>query len=512
MKFDPASGFWIDAHGARFIRNEFNPNCPTYLLVSGTHWTGEHLQKACTLAWPSSLHPDLRNVLETVLRDRMRRMAPSAMVKYEQVIEAMDRLRVSDHQLRPEDLLDGKTVRRLWDSLHGDLRPYLRSLLPDLIASRDPHAAHAMSLLMQDWRAQRRLNWQRSVREWDPRDGSMTSAELETLRRHLSPPSAERPDEHFSRLIIRLTLTTLRRPSQIISIEADGLRRISTAVGSTADVQVPTGKAQTGTHAPRLPIPNDLADDIDAYRARPEIRTALASSKTLLPIVLGTVGRGRHGGTTLRVVAPNASQAKAAAQSWVARKGIISPRTGEPLHINLRRLRHTGATHLAMQGYPLDLIQDVLEHESEDSARYYIDAVGAEFLPAFEKADRNLGGRFSMMRDSWFNGRIIDSREAPDRPIVVPINFAPSAVGACGKSGACPVHPLFSCYSCEHFLAFRDADHAKVLDYVEAEYQRWRNVEVSNLRSKAIKDFDRIAVGVREVIGLIELEGFDAES
>ncbi|WP_298914039.1 hypothetical protein [uncultured Roseobacter sp.] len=509
MKFDTSSGFWIDAQGAGFIKNEFNPTRPIYLSVSEKSWSGVHLQKAYTLTWPTALDPDLRRLLESVLKDRMRHMAPSALEKYRRVIDAMVRLRVDGRRLRSDDLLDGEIVRALWDTLPSDLRPHMRGLLPDLIAPQNPHAAYAMSLLLKDWKAKRRLNWRRSVLEWDPRDGSMTSAELEVLRVHLSPPASETPYEHFARLVVRLTLTTLRRPSQLISIEAGGLRRISTTVGTTTDLRIPTGKAQTGAQAPRLPIPVDLANDIDACRSRPEIVSSPVSDEVLLPFAIGSYDKRTRGGVAKRVIAPNASHAKAASQSWVKGQCIISPRTGKPLYINLRRIRHTGATHLAMQGYPLELIADILEHESTVSTRYYIDAVGAEFLPAFERVDSSLGGRFSMMRDAWFNGRVVDRKDAPNRPIIVPDTNAPAAVGACGKGGSCSVHPLFSCYSCEHFLAFRDANHQKVLDFVEAEYVRWRAVEASNSRSKAIKDFDRIAASVREIMSLIDGETVD---
>ncbi len=434
----------------------------------------------------------------------MRRQSPSALDKYRQIIQVTADLRIKGRRLRADDLLNSEKVRVLWDAVHSDLRPYLRGLLPELIEAYDPHGAYAMSLLLKDWTAKRRLNWKRSVLEWNPHDGSMTSAELEVLRAHLSPPETEGLYEHFGRLIVRLSLATLRRPSQLISIAADGLRRISTTVGTTADLRVPTVKAQTGASAPWLPIPADLADDIDTYRSRPEIKGAAVSKDLLLPISFGSFGTA-----ALRVIAPNASQAKHAAQEWVKKRSIISPRTGQLLHINMRRIRHTGATHLAMQGYPLELIQDVLEHANGISARHYIDAVGAEFLPTFEKADRNLGGRFSMMREAWFKGKIVDREEALNRRIVVPDPSAPAAVGACGKGGTCPVHPLFSCYSCAHFLAFRNAKHQKVLDFVEAEYARWRAVERSNSRSKAIKDFDRIAAGVQEVIDLIDQEASD---
>jgi integrase len=512
LNYDVASGFWTDVHGARFIKNEFDPTCPIFLSVTDRAWKGSYLEKSCTLPWPETLDRDLCRLLKSVLKQRMRHQAPSALERYRQVIGAMARFSVNGRRFQSADVRDGETIRKLWDTLNSDLRSVFRELVPDLIALDDPLAAYTMSLLLKDWKAKRPLKWKQSVLEWDPREGSLTSAELEVLRAHLTPPSSEALSDHFARLVIRLTLTTLRRPSQLISIRADGLRRITTGVGTTVDVRVPTGKAQKGMLASWLPIPADLADDIEAYRTRPEFRNVPLTQEVLLPIALREGDRRgdvSNGDEILRVIAPNGTQAKAAAQAWVADQKIISPRTGKPLHLNLRRLRHTGATHMAMQGYPLDLIQDVLEHASENSTRYYIDAVGIEFLPVFEKADRNLGGRFSMMKDAWFSGRVVDRPEASHEPIIVPDVKAPAVVGACGKGGACPVHPLFSCYSCQHFLAFRDANHKKVLDFVEAEYARWRAVESSNSRSKAIKDFDRIAASVREVMTLIEQDFSD---
>lgn len=512
MIYDASSGFWMDANGASFIKNEFDPNNPVFLSVSSSCWTGVHLQKTYTLHWPNSLDPQLRERLGDVLKDRMRRLAPSALDKYRQLVDFIARLKFAGRTLQTEDFLDGEKVRALWESMPSDLRPHLRSLIPDLIEAINPHTAHAMSLLLKDWKANRKLAWRRSVLEWDPQEGSMTSAELETLRFHLKPPKRETIQDNFARLFLRLSLTTLRRPSQLTSIRSDGLRRITTSVGTTVDIRVPTAKGQAGREPPWLPIPTDLADDIDEYRDRSAIARASAASEVLLPIALNIdMVRSEYDESVLSVVAPNGHQATVAVQQWVRKKKIISPRTGELLHINLRRVRHTGATHLAMQGYPLDLIQDILEHDSPESTRHYVDAVGAEYLPAFESADRNLGGRFSMLRDVWFNGKVVDRSEAPNRPIIIPDAQAPAVVGACGKGGACSVHPLFSCYSCEHFLAFRDANHQRVLDFVEAEYLRWRAVEASASRSKAIKDFDRVAAGVRDVINLIDHEGANGD-
>lgn len=510
MTYDEITGYWIDADGQRFVRNEFDPTTPTFISVTDRAWSGHHLNKTHRLTWPDAIDPSLKRAVEDVLKYQMRRISPSSLNALKNVVAQVVAAQPPGLSFDADDLTDPEIIRHVWESTRPSYRPWLRTLIVDLVETVEPEAAGEIALMMSDWKANRSLRWKKAVLEWDPKQGSLTSAELELLRRHLHPPQMESTSAHFARVFTWLSLTTLRRPSQLIKMDATALRRITTHIGTTADLRIPGVKGQAGQDDRWLPIPATLADDIDAYRAR--VRDALDRAGASAPDVLDAclLPLISHEGTPdQRVVAPYGAQAKAVVQNWIKSLGLISPRTNQPLNINLRRIRHTGATHLAMQGYPLDLIADILEHTHPDSTRFYVDAVGAEFLPAFEAADRNLGGRFSMLRDAWFNGRVVDRFDAPNRPIIVPDVTAPAVVGACGKDGMCPVHPLFSCYSCEHFLAFRDADHQKVLDFVEDEYARWRAVETSNSKSKAIKDFDRIAAGVRDVMDLIARDEAD---
>ena len=57
-----------------------------------------------------------------------------------------------------------------------------------------------------------------------------------------------------------------------------------------------------------------------------------------------------------------------------------------------------------------------------------------------------------------------------------------------------------------HFLAFPNADHEKVLKYLNDESKAWHSVEYGASRGKSLKDFQRIAAGVQEVIDLISEE------
>lgn len=495
MKFDEEIGYWVDDLGTKFIKNEYDPTIPSYIEITAHQWLGRQHRSKYVLYWPESLDESVRANLEFILKEKMRRQASSSLTKIGRILRKIDEAgQRTGSPLTVEDLLDVETIWRIWDIINSNDRPWLRSLIRDLSDAVDPGSTHTIALIMDGWRAGRALNWGKAVVEWNPEEGSLSSSELELLRRYLEPVVGEPPEDHFARICVRIGLYTLRRSSQITGIKADGLRRIDTTVGTTCDLKIPLAKAQTGRAECWEPIPKGLADDIEAYRARPYIRNSRAGKEFLLPAF-------RPGMTAVPAAS---SHVRCTVDAWIKKLGLISPRTNRTMRVSMRRLRHTGATHMAMQGYGRDLIADCLQQENSASASYYIDAVGADYLPVFETADRRLGGKFSSMSDAWFSGKIVNRSEAPNRPIMVPHLTKPAVVGACGKDGECPIHPLFSCYSCNHYLAFRDANHEKVLDFVEEEYQRWREAEISAWRSKAMKDFDRIAAGVREVIAAIE--------
>jgi hypothetical protein len=198
---------------------------------------------------------------------------------------------------------------------------------------------------------------------------------------------------------------------------------------------------------------------------------------------------------------------KSQIKAYVLGLDIISPRTGKPLHITPYRLRHTSATRMAMQGVSRDVIQNILEHDDSTSADAYIDAVGTELVPAIERADRNLGGLFKGLNDIFFKGKV--TKELKNEKVFIPIfNANPMPIGSCGldssKHGTCKKQPFTACYDgCPSFLAWRDADHTKSLQYVERELERWNSAEGHNARSKAMKDFERLHHAISEVISQI---------
>jgi hypothetical protein len=155
---------------------------------------------------------------------------------------------------------------------------------------------------------------------------------------------------------------------------------------------------------------------------------------------------------------------------------------------------------MAMQGASRDDIQVTLDHDSPASAQAYIDAAGSDLIPVIERADRGLGEIFSNLREAFFRGFI--SNHIGRKPIRIPVNVStPALVGSCGSNTACKKHPFWSCYDgCPQFLAWREADHQQALNFVRSEFKRWNEAEDGRERSKAMKDFDRMATAIGEVI------------
>lgn len=452
--------------------------------------------------YPKHLDATLKYSFQAILTRRLRTSAVTKLNSYRRIAGKIAESRQFGRRLRTSDFADVRVVRAIWDSLKPNDRAHFRTFVKDLHQDDRSVQAWTVTQAIKSWKAGRGLNSLKVVLSWDPEQGSLSSSEVVVVRRLVSPKKNESLNSHMARIYTWLALVTLRRPSQLIQIGADGLRFHTSNFGRTAEVRIPLVKGQAGRAARWEPIPIDLATDIERFRERLPANSPLLK-QVLLPRAT------RQGALEM----PRAAEVKEDMQVWVGRQNARSPRTGKQIHLNFRRLRHTGATHLAMQGNPQELISDVLQQDHVASARPYIDAVGQEFLPVFERADRNLGGRFSMMRRAWFRGNIVEYDDAPVRRIAVFDNDVPAIVGACGNAETCAKNPLIGCYVCEHFLAFRGADHLRVLRYLEGELDRWRSTERSSSRSKVIKDFDRFSAGVREVIELIgECEGNESRT
>ncbi len=341
------------------------------------------------------------------------------------------------------------------------------------------------------WNCKKNRKLYRNLLSWHPEFGAMTASEFETVRIEVSSrPQDESWNGSYIRILLWICTETLKRPGQILEMESDALSKVENHDGSVSYfLTVPKSKRQLGRASEKWPITNALAADISKFSENLDVKGAQRQCNRLLVSVRASPDKP---GYSLQL----------SINRWVRSRKIFSHRTGELMHLTPTRIRHSGATALALRGMPVPQIQYILEHDSPDSCYVYIDAIGSELCPLIEKVDRKLGGIFTGLLESYFLGHVEDGGGIP---ILIPLVEMPAVVGGCSSKITCTKHPFFSCYNgCRHFIAWRKADHSRALDYIQAELDRWRSAEGLYDRSKSINDFERVYAAIVAVINRIK--------
>jgi len=388
-------------------------------------------------------------------------------------------------------------------------RSFFRALYKELATLRIGGARPDIAHEMRSWKARTKVVLLREVMEWHPTKGALTSSEEELLRATLykSAGDSESAREHAARIYGWLLLDTLKRSSQVLEISRDGLKCVETNGSNEWFVELRPIKYQTGMPKRWCHISDDLAKEITAFSARPEIAHLQNEFDRL---VVWNVPSLRDRGVL------SAAEGKQAIMTYIYKRKVVSPRTGKTLHVTPTRIRHTGATRLAFAGVSRDVIQEILEHDSPESCQSYIDAIGSEIVPAIEKAGRMMGNIFYELNKSFFQGKVVS--EVTGAPIVVPEYCkTPLIVGSCGrdpiKDGGCKKHPFLSCYAgCNSFNAWNNPEpHEKALRYLETEKARWNpDGDTGSIASMSIPErqslavFDRAIESAKEVLTQIK--------
>lgn len=501
------TGLFERADGRCFVRCEFDPDDPVLIDVTGACWHAKHAGQTFTLDWKIiGLPAVISSAIEIILRARMRSSSPSYLHKVSTTLKGLVRSAIASEV----DLSKGfsgvstSSMLKMWSRLHPTDRSIFRSLYNELAEKGLAGADFIVSRQMKQWTARKDSQPLRRVMEWDSEAGAFTSMEWELIRGVLnSPDLAESDVDCATRIYGRVLTETLKRPIQVLSMKRDALWIAPS--GREFFLRIPKGKGQTGERPALWQITKELADAIQAYCKRPQIQASQVRFDRLIVIPpadgeqLTWMEHGQVAGW----------YAKSRLQRWAKKQGVISPRTNEKINLAPYRIRHTGATAMALQGVPRDEIQEVLEQDSPYSADAYIQAVGSDLMPALERAtDRGVGEVFSELNQAYFfRGAVVNTvgRRPIHIPVVVENVSQPAVVGSCGKSGACTRHPFWACYNgCPHFLAWREGPHKKSLEFIESELKRWSNAEGGKERSKLGKDFDRIGAAIHEVIDQIQ--------
>ena len=172
----------------------------------------------------------------------------------------------------------------------------------------------------------------------------------------------------------------------------------------------------------------------------------------------------------------------------------VSERTGEIMHINARRFRHTRGTNLGRKGVGATIIAELLDHSDIQNVKVYTENTA----DTVQYIDRVMGKEMSKLAHA-FAGRIISSLNESERgndPTSLITNNGSDTVGACGTNDFC-LSSYESCYICRKFRPLLDGPHQQILDklYKEKEERLRTSKSVDYASSK-----DRIILAVEYVV------------
>lgn len=190
-------------------------------------------------------------------------------------------------------------------------------------------------------------------------------------------------------------------------------------------------------------------------------------------------------------------------KSFIKRHNIISPITGELMHVTPRRLRYTLATGLAAEGISKRELARILDHTDTQHVNVYFEMAGK----IVEHLDKAAAKDFSKYLN-FFKGKLIDSDgeavngERDDKHLMFVDEQNPTDqadIGVCGESSVCHLDPPYSCYLCPKFQPYRFADHEHVLECLLAgREERLKKYENARLGIQ----LDEVIAAVAQVVQL----------
>lgn len=172
----------------------------------------------------------------------------------------------------------------------------------------------------------------------------------------------------------------------------------------------------------------------------------------------------------------------------------VSERTGEIIHVNARRFRHTRGTNLGRKGVGAEIIAELLDHSDTQNVKVYTENTA----DTVQYINRVMGAEMGKLAQA-FVGRIISNLNESERgfdPTSLITNNGVDTIGACGTNDFC-ITGYETCYLCPKFRPLVDGPHQQILNklYKEKEERLRRTKSIDYASSK-----DRIILAVEYVV------------
>jgi hypothetical protein len=181
---------------------------------------------------------------------------------------------------------------------------------------------------------------------------------------------------------------------------------------------------------------------------------------------------------------------------------VISPRTGEALHITPRRFRYTIGTRAAAEGANEFEIAELLDQDTSATGRLYVKA-SSQMLERIDRAIAELLAPFAQAFAGVLVDQEVDARRGQDPTSrIIDPSLSDGPVGTCGTFGFCSLSAPIACYTCIHFQPWLDGPHEQMLDDLLAKRQglidRNGDLRIASINDRTILAVTRVVQLCRE--------------
>ena len=475
------------------IVNTFDELNPVEIQLGDT-WRCEWYGTSVALFWSEIDLPEgmLREAQSWAMREITKR-APTMLVQLGLSLRKLAILR-EPHWRSFADISQTKWLL-MWDEFNRETLTPLRHIFLRVACRSKRQDAMETAIFLKRKQLPKNRTPLADVLEWHPTKGALLLQEYDLMRDRLVEVMPDEPDNLLAtRVAVMLMVETLKRPSQVLGIADKDVYCVIEGGVEEWFVRIPKVKGQAGQTPDAWRISHITAKTIKRLRARPAVRERQRWSGKL---IIWDMKRPRQ----RRRASPHAV-------SGLVKQlftGVVSPRTDEQLHVTSLRIRHTGATIMALNGHSLEEIAGALEHDNLDTASAYVDAVGAYFLPVLEKADEKLNFLFTRL-GAAFTGISLDV-PAIGSPVYIPERGeALTLVGGCTKPNVamegCTRRPFYGCYrGCPLFRPIlNEAAHERAARFFACERERTEWAAGGKDRSRLRYQLEAFESGAQHVL------------
>ncbi|MEW5976417.1 MAG: site-specific integrase [Acidobacteriota bacterium] len=331
----------------------------------------------------------------------------------------------------------------------------------------------------------------------DTKRGPLNDQEHWLLRQAVK----ERKGSPLARVAVMLLLELGQRPTQLVLLEEEDFRMTESPEGHRFySLRIPRMKQRTvgSQEKKRRGISLDLARALEELIEQNHKHWGTGTPHLPLlcrppqwgPLRISPALRSRY------QFHLSSTEFKNLVARFALHARILSPRTGQHLHLFPYRLRYTLATRLAAQGAPAQVIAELLDHSGTDDVLVYIRSTPniTDYLDAaLGKSDQYLA------TIDRFQGKLIP-RAGDENPASIIYGNTPTrkslgGIGVCGLGSLCSLYPPLSCYLCPKFTAWKEGPHEQMLQELETYVQQ--------LREQSGNPSDRIPYQLAETLRAI---------